>query len=148
MSSFHFIPFYFTQHNNTVHVVFFCTEAFRELVTNTGCIYQCQWNAHRVFMLLFFLILPFKKYQFHKRSILHLFVTVCVCLEKGLHSSVGKKGSVWNLFLPVPSLRILLNPVVSSVCCKRRHRLLFSCHGIDTPLVCVWTWEWCALQFL
>lgn len=34
----HFIPFfYFTQRNNTVHVVFFCTGAFQELEPNTGC---------------------------------------------------------------------------------------------------------------
>lgn len=71
--------FYFTQHNNTVHVVFFCTEAFCELVTNTGCIIpvsvKSSQGSHVAFFFAFFLILPFKKYQFHKR-----FIKVFICL--------------------------------------------------------------------
>ena len=99
----------------------------------------------------FFSILPFKKYQFHKRYVevfvCCFFVSVCVCLhvEKHLYSSVGKKGYVWNLSLPLfcppPSFRWAWWSPGSGFCqlsegllseCKRRHRLLFSCRGMDT----------------
>lgn len=46
--------FYFTQHNNTVHVVFFCTEAFRELVTNTGYSIPMSVKSSQEFYVLFF----------------------------------------------------------------------------------------------
>lgn len=104
--SFYIYFFYFTQHNNTVHVVFFCTEALQELVPNTGCSIPMSGEKLTGFLMFFFLIFffqihPFKKYQFHKRYVkvfsrLLLFVSVCVCLhvEKRLYSSVGKKGYV------------------------------------------------------
>lgn len=103
------------------------------------------------FFFCLFFILPFKKYQFHKRSVkvficLLLFVSVCVCLHvrKRLFSSVGKKGYVWNLSLPLFAPSALIPRSRSAVeswirvyhlsegLCKRRHRLLFSCRGMDT----------------
>lgn len=127
--------FYFTQHNNTVHVVFFCTEAFRELVTNTGYSIPMSVKSSQEFYVLFFFffflsILPFKKYQFHKRYVevfvccFVVSVRVCLHVKKHLYSSVGKKGYVWNLSLPlfVPIPRFaerggVLDP--GSVSCQR-----------------------------
>lgn len=76
MSSLHFIPFYFTQHNNTVHVVFFCTEAFPELVTNQAggnhvsekLFFFCFFMFFFFFLILFYFF-PLKNINFHKRSV-------------------------------------------------------------------------------
>ena len=75
--------FYFTQHNNTVHVVFFCTEAFLELVPDTGCGVPTSGQKLTRFPYSFFISFPFKKYQFHKRYIKDFvrFVSVCLCLS-------------------------------------------------------------------
>ena len=58
--------FYFTQHNNTVHVVFFCTEAFRELVTNTGYSIPMSVKSSQgfFFFLFFFFMFLFLFFQF------------------------------------------------------------------------------------
>lgn len=88
ISSFHFIPFYFTQHNNTVHVVFFCTEAFQELVTDTGCsLNRCQWKVRKVF-IFFFLFFPLKNINFVRGPLKSLsvcyllFVSLCLYVKK------------------------------------------------------------------
>ena len=168
MSSFSFYPFFILHNITTQYMLSFSVQKLSgSLWPTQATVYQCQWKAHRVFFFFlfffyvsfsFFSILPFKKYQFHKRYVevfvCCFFVSVCVCLhvEKHLYSSVGKKGYVWNLSLPLfcppPSFRWAWWSPGSGFCqlsegllseCKRRHRLLFSCRGMDTHFL--WTCE-------